>query len=387
MTQIERRARIIRKARRIVILLLIGVTIAIALIDITEEQHQDSDIKNTLVAEKDDVQKKKIAKERAQIKSSTVKKENPQNDKFFNKKAKNTLELKNAETKKQVVSVGVEEDNKKIVAVENVDVEDVSDSNIGPSKETLLQEPKKKSSEKPSKKNGAKETVKVKEKTQEPTLPQKKSTEIKQKNRLTAPNKEFRDFKEYDETNKVADKPKRGNKLKNNAKKNESIADEATGGRQNVAYQEVKPKVKKSGPKQLVDSKASEYIVQPNDTISHIALFYYGKGKSYYWKYIADYNNISHEKRLKINQHLYIPSLAFIEKHYVVKKIIAKLHKKTNEYIYYIVQKGDNLNKIAQQNKTSPERLFDCNSWLKVNPKIKTGMILRVPKTKKLARK
>lgn len=385
MTHIERRARIIRKARRIVILLLIGVTIAIALIDITEEQEPTNTTNNVSTGHKSpqDIpqQNKEVVVKKEKVTTENEDKSAPE------QKAKKTLEFDNSDNEKQVVSSEVDDKNERKEAVAKVEnKQDVNEVRV---KET------------------AENTEITTEETKHHQVQPETTAEKPQKTVET-----YRDVKEYDEKPQVVDTPKQQQNSNKppvfeeevNEKRfvEETVAErpdekvreveaavartsEKENERIDVAY---KPQQESSSPvKALVDNKASEYIVQPNDTISHIALYYYGKGKSYYWKYIADYNNISQEKRLKIKQHLYIPTLEFIEKHYVVKKPIEKLHKKTSEYVYYTVEKGDSLDKIAEDNETTYKNILDCNNWLKRNPRIKVGMILRVPKGKKLVGK
>lgn len=380
MTHIERRARIIRKARRIVILLLIGVTIAIALIDITEEQEPTNTTNNVSTGHESpqDIppKNKEVVVKKEKVTTENEDKSAPE------QKAKKTLEFDNRDNKKQVVSSEVDDKNEREEAVAKV--ENKQDVNEVAAKETI---------------------------TKEETKQQQVQPETTEKSPKTV--ETYRDVKEYDENPQVVETPK--HQHNNYSEKPPVLEDEVNekrfveetveeqpdenaqelekavaktteeeNDRVDVAY---KPQEHSSPAKALVDDKASEYIVQPNDTISHIALYYYGKGKSYYWKYIADYNKISQEKRLKIKQHLYIPTLEFIEKHYVVKKPIEKLHKKTSEYVYYTVEKGDSLDKIAEDNETTYKNILDCNNWLKRNPRIKVGMILRVPKGKKLVGK
>ncbi|BBM83452.1 LysM peptidoglycan-binding domain-containing protein [Candidatus Uabimicrobium amorphum] len=383
MTHIERRARIIRKARRIVILLLIGVTIAIALIDITEEQPQNTttNVVTEHKAPQEDVpQHNEVVVNKEKVTTENEDESAPQ------KKAKKTLEFDNSDNKKRVVSSEVDDKNERKEAVAKIE----DKKNVD--RKTAKKTPK----------------ISEQESTVKRTKEQKKSQTVEKQEETT---EHYRDVKEYNEKPQVAETPRQpeDNRREEPPVLEEEVSEkrfveetveekyedsvdntveevivENENKRQNVAYED---KSASSEKETFVDAKASEYIVQPNDTMSHIALYYYGKGKSYYWKYIAAYNNISQEKRLKIKQHLYIPTLEFIEKHYVVKKPIEKLHKKTSEYVYYIVEKGDSLDKIAEDNKTTCKNILDCNNWLKRNPQIKVGMILRVPKGKKLVGK
>ena len=402
MTHIERRARIIRKARRIVILLLIGVTIAIALIDITEEQ-EPTNTTNNVSTGHESPQDIPQRNNEVVVKKEKVTTEN-EDKRAPEQKAKKTLEFDNSDNKKQVVSSEIGDKNERKDAV--VKVEDKQEQVVD---QVVADKTPEITNKETSEQKQQSQTVATQE---TPTTPEE--TEVVEK---TVEN--YRDVKEYDEKPQVVETPKQ----KENTTKppvlreeiNENRFVEETLEEQNaaentqaqeaivettpkeserldIAYKQELDAVYKqentsTQAKTLIDPKASEYIVQPNDTISHIALYYYGKGKSYYWKYIANYNKISQEKRLKIKQHLYIPTLEFIEKHYVVKKPIQKLHKKTSEYVYYTVEKGDSLDKIAEDNETTYNNILDCNNWLKRNPKIKVGMILRVPKGKKLVGK
>lgn len=130
------------------------------------------------------------------------------------------------------------------------------------------------------------------------------------------------------------------------------------------------------------------HVIKKGETLSSIAAMYYKDANK--WKYILESNpQIKDPKNLKIGEIIKIPEISLNNKEVATDVSVEKKTPKTDiveDYVIYVVQKGDNLSSIAKKMLGEEKRWTEIQ---KINDmkdtNISIGQKIKLPKVNNLS--
>lgn len=366
MKQIEKRTRFLRKLRRIVILLLIGVAMAILLIPSGKKTDENAkkpiifanknisnkNTANIITVSKEDDNGKSVKS--VNVETST----NYEKEKSFVKKEptrENVLTKEKIISKdKKNISFKIKTSKPKNKVLKNEEIIKNKETKTNSSKEKIVVENKSKKPQKKKINKPANKKVQVAYTKKDVVNKNSKSSKEKSNQKLDNFKAEstLENLNEHSKTKKH-DEPKKVSENEILVTENEVLVTE---NEILVAENEVLNN-KNNHIKTL---NFSMYRVQQGDTLSEIAERRYGEGNSKYWKEIATCNNITNTKHLKVKSLIKIPNLFHVEE--IRRK--KRLPKSSNGFLWYEVKQGDTFGEIAAFLKMTREELKQDNNQL-----------------------